>query len=197
MGKRHPVISTVGIDLSYTSTGLTVYRNDMKKRNNGISMTTIRTKPKDYTDDIERKESIVGHIMDTIPENVSMICIEDFYIPRDRMQIGSAIKLIELGTLMRAAMWNADIPFFVIITQHLKMFGAGSGNASKEVLMLEVYKRWNLEPKDNNQADSAVLALLSEAVFMKLKGLSISHYTKKQQEAVGKVLTLSHSYNVG
>jgi len=39
----------------------------------------------------------------------------------------------------------------------------GSGNAAKELILQQVYKRWGVEFHDNNQADAFVLAQIGHA----------------------------------
>lgn len=43
----------------------------------------------------------------------------------------------------------------------LKKFVTGKGNSKKELILLEVYKRWGIEFKNNNLADAFVLAKMA------------------------------------
>jgi Holliday junction resolvasome RuvABC endonuclease subunit len=42
----------------------------------------------------------------------------------------------------------------------LKKFAAGKGNAKKQEMLLQIYKRWGIEFNDDNAADSYALARL-------------------------------------
>jgi crossover junction endodeoxyribonuclease RuvC len=42
----------------------------------------------------------------------------------------------------------------------LKKFAAGKGNAKKQEMLLQMYKRWGVEFNDDNAADSYALARL-------------------------------------
>jgi crossover junction endodeoxyribonuclease RuvC len=42
----------------------------------------------------------------------------------------------------------------------LKKFAAGKGNAKKQEMLMQMYKRWNVEFTDDNAADSYALARL-------------------------------------
>jgi len=192
--QRDPVICTVGIDLSLTGTGFATCV--MGNGHHKIKMQTIKTKPKDYNNDIERRESIIRYVRDEIPKCVSMVCIEDYYIPHNPKHIKAAISLIEVGSLMRSAMWDADIPFFIPVASQIKKFATNNGNAPKELILREVYKRWKLNAKDNNQADAAVLSLMAQVIYQKLNGLDTSTWTRFQTETIDKVIKARPHYNV-
>jgi crossover junction endodeoxyribonuclease RuvC len=192
---RDPAICTVGIDLSLTATGFAVCISKGGKHK--LKMQTVKTKPKDYKDDIERRESIVRYVRDQIPKNVNLVCIEDYYTPHNPSHIGAAIKLIEVGSLMRSVMWDAGIPFYIPTAQHIKKFATGKGNAPKELILREVYKRWQLDAKDNNQADAAVLALMAQLLFKTMRSLPRGNgWVAFQKEVVKKVLASRPHYNV-
>lgn len=62
----------------------------------------------------------------------------------------------------------------------LKKFAAGKGNAKKQEMLLQIYKRWGIEFNDDNAADSYALARLlgknfynevEKAVAEQMKGL--------------------------
>jgi hypothetical protein len=42
----------------------------------------------------------------------------------------------------------------------LKKYAAGKGNAKKQEMLLQIYKRWGIEFNDDNAADSYALARL-------------------------------------
>lgn len=46
----------------------------------------------------------------------------------------------------------------------LKKFAAGKGNAKKQEMLLQIYKRWGIEFNDDNAADSYALARLASGV---------------------------------
>jgi crossover junction endodeoxyribonuclease RuvC len=43
----------------------------------------------------------------------------------------------------------------------LKKYAAGKGNAKKQEMLLQIYKRWGIEFNDDNAADSYALARLA------------------------------------
>jgi Holliday junction resolvasome RuvABC endonuclease subunit len=46
----------------------------------------------------------------------------------------------------------------------LKKFAAGKGNAKKQEMLLQIYKRWGIEFNDDNAADAYALARLASGV---------------------------------
>lgn len=150
----------VGLDMSLTSTGLCL------KEGNTIRLDTVKTKPDSAENDLARLNLIVEKVMSFIPQSVDMICIEDFFTPSNPMQIGSAIKLAMLGTAIRLRLYNAGFKFFVIAPSQLKKYVTGKGSGEKSMILKEVYKRWGIEAKDDNQADACVLAHLAEGLLV-------------------------------
>jgi crossover junction endodeoxyribonuclease RuvC len=43
----------------------------------------------------------------------------------------------------------------------LKKYAAGKGNAKKQEMLLQIYKRWGMEFSDDNAADAYALARLA------------------------------------
>jgi crossover junction endodeoxyribonuclease RuvC len=46
----------------------------------------------------------------------------------------------------------------------LKKYAAGKGNAKKQEMLLQIYKRWGIEFNDDNAADSYALARLAAGI---------------------------------
>lgn len=66
----------------------------------------------------------------------------------------------ELRLMFRRAGWHIlDVP-----PNTLKAFVTGKGNAPKELMIRDVFKRWKYEAKDNNDADAFALLKLGQAV---------------------------------
>lgn len=175
----------VGLDLSLMSTGFA------KRKGDELMVETIKSTPKSAPNRIERIKLIVSQLMNKIPRENVLVCVENYFTPSNRAQIGAAMKLIELGWSMRLALYHAKIPFYIVVTQHLKMFGTGKGNCPKGVVIREVYKRWNLNAVDDNQADSAVLAQMAYAISGRMDKL-----TKPQLKAIQRVQETAENYNM-
>jgi len=175
----------VGLDMSLTSTGF------FSQRGNMVTMETIKTTPKTCENDLMRLKYVVNEVMHRIPKDVAMICIEDFFTPSNPFQIGAAMGLIMLGTVMRLALYEAGYPFFIIAPGQIKKFATGKGTGQKSIVVREVYKRWNFDVKDDNQADACVLAHIAKALCV-----PDPQRPQYQQDVVRAVLANRPRYNI-
>lgn len=179
-------IPFVGLDLSLTSTGFCL------KRGGVLTIETIKTDPKDFDVDLARLAHIRDTLLAKIPTDVKMICVEDFFTPANAMQIGSAIKLAMLGTAVRMELYERGYPFIIIAPSQLKKFVTGKGTGEKSMILREVYKRWSIDAKDDNQADASVLSYLAEAIVAGVK----DDTPKFQAEVIRTVRKERPRYNV-
>jgi len=182
----------VGLDMSLTSTGVCV------KCDSNVQLHTIKSDPHKCPNDLDRLRWIVDVVMSKIPPVVpNMVCIEDYFTPSNPYQIGAAIKLVSLGTMMRMKLYESGFPFFVVSPNQLKKYVLGKGAGQKDLILREVFKRWGIDCKDNNQSDACVLAYMAEGLFFrindKLDVLSLKRY---ELEVVEKVFKERPRYNV-
>lgn len=175
----------VGLDISLTATGFSM------KRGAELSIETVKTTPKTAPNDLERLRHIRAKLMALIPDSTRMVCVEDFFVPHRPSQMGAAKGLIMAGTLVRVALLERGLPFYVVSPGQLKKFATGKGNVPKSIVVREVYKKWGVDAKDDNQADACVLAHMAEAIHLGTEGLN-----KYQQAAVKKVVDERPSYNL-
>lgn len=102
------------------------------------------------------KESIIKEL-----RKDDVICIEGFsYGSRGRgisFQFG-------LGHAIRNAMFSNKIDFTVVAPGQLKKFATGKGNASKDNMILPIYKRWGYEHDSDNVRDAYVLSRIGMAL---------------------------------
>jgi len=180
----------VGLDMSLSSTGFSTKSED------GVHVETIKSTPKTAPNDLGRLLYICHAVMDKIPANVGMVCVEDYFTPSNRMQIGAAMKLVALGTAMRLALYHARLPFFIVSPPQLKKFVTGKGNSQKSLIVRDVYRKWGLDVNDDNQADAAVLAYMAEAIWKSISGDDVSQLPKYQQDVLKKVIADRPRYNL-
>lgn len=90
----------------------------------------------------------------------------------------SALKLGELAGLVKLSIWdyfdgnlNSVMPFaeelrrpLQIPPMTLKKYATGKGTAKKQEMLMQMYKRWNVEFNDDNAADSYALARLAAGI---------------------------------
>lgn len=182
---------TLGLDLSLTGTGFCLL--------SGSEMTveTIKTTPKTAVNDLARLVYIRDYIMKRIPQDIDLICVEDFFTPMNGAQMGSAISLAMLGTAVRMALYEEGLPFFVVAPGTLKKHILGKGVGQKDLIVREVYKKYGLDAADNNQADACVLAHIAEDLYRTIKGEHLK-LSKPQEDVIAKLLSTKdeRGYNV-
>lgn len=181
---------TIGIDQSLTGTGVIVLINGHVYKH-----TTITTNSSENL--IDR----VGLIRKTLNSTITqasklsadekdiIVAIEGFSFASkgksvfDIGYLGWRIKedLRNLENAKTIKYW-LDVPPTVV-----KKFATGKGNAPKELILQQVYKRWDEEFSDNNQADAFVLAKIAEAYDDKSLLL-----TAFQEEAIESVRKVNH-----
>lgn len=89
--------------------------------------------------------------------------IEDYAVSKFG---GSAITSIEIGTVVRFCMWQDGFPYLDLSPTALKKFVTGKGNAKKDLIMLDVFKRWGFSAPTNDIADAYALARFgASAIF--------------------------------
>jgi len=152
----------IGIDPS-TKTGFVVLDQDGEV----LDATEITTKEKD---DLQRFIDLSTKVRENI-ELHDKVVIEGFsYNSRGR----SVSTQYGLGWIMRYELYDAMIDYIEVPPTTVKKFATGKGNAAKDVVMREVYKRWGFENDSNNICDAYVMAQIARALDNKGK------YTKAQ-----------------
>jgi crossover junction endodeoxyribonuclease RuvC len=180
----------VGLDMSLVATGVCI------KRDASVELHTIKTKPKDFPNDLERLRHIVDETLALIPaDGPDLICVEDFFTPSKPHQIGSAIKLIGLGMILRDEMYQRKFPFIIVAPTQLKKFVSGHGRFPKDQITKEIFKKWKIDASDNNQADACGLGYLADVIYRLKTGADVSDCRKYELDVAKKVLKGRPSYN--
>jgi hypothetical protein len=157
----------VGIDQSLTGfaiTALNVNKPDCYK-------TWVYKSPHSG---VKRLSDIGGWIVDKIEFlNNQDNFIQDIAMEGTVLASHSALVLGELAALVKLTLWDyfADydhqehlrVPL-QIPPMTLKKYAAGKGNAKKQEMLLQIYKRWGVEFNNDNAADSYALARLAAGV---------------------------------
>ncbi|MED1954636.1 crossover junction endodeoxyribonuclease RuvC [Brevibacillus centrosporus] len=78
-----------------------------------------------------------------------------------------AIQMGGIGWGLRMALHRLGIHYVEPAPNAVKKFCGAKGNAKKEHVSVEVYKRWGFEHKSNNVVDAFVIAHLCRAYYMK------------------------------
>lgn len=144
----------IGIDASYSSTGLVILDRDAQM----LKQKTYKFNLKDV--DTEGRLALVK--INLIDPLINMhnnfdikVCIEGpSYSSKGRyiLQMGA------LNFFIRYFLRESGIDYKVLTPGELKKFVTGKGNAKKDLIMLKVYKKWGVEFACNDLADAYGLA---------------------------------------
>ncbi len=151
----------VGIDASLTGTGFAI-KDTEKPEGQQFEYKTIKSKPEDFKDDTDRMIYLRDTILNSIPVGVEMVCIEDVFVGANP---GSGLRLAMLAGCIRSGLRDKGIPFEVFPPSAIKKHMTGKGVAPKEVMMLQVYKKFGIEVEDNNQADAIAMSNLASTGY--------------------------------
>jgi crossover junction endodeoxyribonuclease RuvC len=152
MGKRQPEVNSlrfVGLDLSLTATGLVVLDHAAFV----TSKEVISSKKTEVLRLVEIADRIVIAIRPF--KNEASVYMEGYSFAS---RSGQAFSIGELGGVVKAYLFKEGITPKIIPPTSLKKFVTGKGNAKKELMLKEVYKKWGVDFDDNNLADAYGLA---------------------------------------
>jgi Holliday junction resolvasome RuvABC endonuclease subunit len=140
------LLRVLGLDPSLTATGIA-------DANGRLLTVTPRGR---------RGPQRLAHIRDRVLEQVTLgadlVAIEGYsYASKG----SSAYQLGELGGVIRLALWEAGVPFAEVPPSCLKKYAAGTGNASKDEVLVACVRRLDLEPRSNNESDAAWLRAMA------------------------------------
>lgn len=88
----------------------------------------------------------------------------------------------ELGGVVRVALTEQEIGWLEVPPARVKKFCTGKGNAPKDIMIQQVYKRWGVECKNSDEADAFVLAQIGLAVAAGVDGL-----TQYQRDVIDEI----------
>lgn len=83
----------------------------------------------------------------------------------------------ELGACIRMMLHKQDVIFVEVAPTGLKKFVTGKGNAKKDLMLLGVYKRWEFDTEDDNEADAYGLAQFGRAMIGEPTGVPVVNFT--------------------
>jgi crossover junction endodeoxyribonuclease RuvC len=164
-----------GIDCSFSGTAIVILDSDGKVIQEKLISTKANTSDQ-Y--DIEKR-------MLKIVEELSLIKdypdIKLTYI--EEISFGStgsgADQLAALNYYIRVFMYQNDIVYYTVPPTTLKKYITGSGQCKKNLMLKEVYKKWNVDYVDDNLCDAYSLSRF--ALDNYVKG-TMEPYKKKVKE---------------
>lgn len=153
----------VGVDPS-TKTGIVI----LDKHGELIDALEITAQGKDPG----RMAEIIYQTGENIEPN-DFVAIEGFGFASQ-----SGFLLGGIGWGIRLEMYSQNVQYIEVAPTALKKFAGVKGNAKKDELAVEIFKRWGFEHKSDNVRDAYVLAQLARAY------LGHMQMTKFQQEVM-------------
>ena len=161
-------VTPIGVDASWTGLAVTALeRKDLGYWTVRMSE-VLSTKPGDFPSQSARLEDLGNRFMSTVewgryPEvgaakaDPCLVAIEGYAMgSKTRPQMAG-----ELGGHLRLLLWQAGIPYIVVPPTSLKKYVLGKGNAAKELVLKEVFKRWGYDTTSNDRADAYALARIA------------------------------------
>jgi len=142
----------MGIDQSLTETGFCIIEKG-KIIEQGI------IKPK--TSGVKRLQEIRNKLLTIIDKyKPTIIALEDYaYGTRNSR---ATFSMGELGGVLKLAFLDKNQNYCIIQPALLKKYVCGKGNAKKEQMLLQAYKKFGIEFQNNNLCDAYCLASFVE-----------------------------------
>ena len=107
----------------------------------------------------ERIQAIGMRVLELHQElSPDLVAIEGMFVGHP----SSAVTVISIAFFTRYLLWQEGIPFVDVPPTVLKKFVSGTGNATKDKMMMEVLRRWGYVSKTNNIADAVGIAMMGQ-----------------------------------
>ena len=167
----------VGLDISLTSTGLVVLED-------GVMIFNKAIKSKNEGKTVEERLNRISEIIDELKanihnKNIDVIVIEGYSFGS---RVGMAYTIGELGGIAR---WEfRGYKMFEIAPTQLKKFITGKGKCDKNLILKEVYKRYNVDFDSDDIADAFALAMIYWTLHCIENNIECK-LTKPQKEVIG------------
>lgn len=156
---------SIGIDQSLTGFALTILNVDSPTQyDTWVYKSEFRG--------VKRLSDIGGWIVDKL-QLVSDQYVQDIAMEGTVLASQSALVLGELSATVKLTLWDYFIDYdhqdwlrtpLLIPPMTLKKYAAGKGNAKKQEMLMQIYKRWGIEFNDDNAADSYALARVAAGI---------------------------------
>lgn len=170
------MITILGVDQSYTGFGYSIHPEDSEP------VTLKKSFPlSKYTGQANRLFEIEFWFEDLLEKvNPDLVVMEGY---ANAVKFGREMSGELGGVVKKATYFMAGIEPLVVPPTVLKKFVTGSGNAPKNVMLQQVYKRWGKEFTDDNMADGFSLGMFGKCWLWP----GTPDWTKAQVEVVEKL----------
>ena len=144
-------MNLIGLDLSLSASGAVVLDNTTAS----IVVQKTLSAPNGITG-VERLffiQNEINTILDTI--SIDYACLES---PAFGSRDGQLFSLGEITAVFKLALFKRSIPFILVAPTQLKKYVSGLGKGGKQLVILDTYKKYGIEFRDDNQCDAYILA---------------------------------------
>lgn len=163
----------IGLDLSITGTGFAIFDEDCNLLKSGV------IKSKTGAPDIIRFNRTANELVEAVQfQPGDKILIEDYAFSAK----GQITRLAEFGATVKNKVFQVLGTFSGIrlcAPPTLKKFATGKGNTQKQVVILEVYRKWSFMTHNDNEADAYVLGRMCHQLWH-----SQQNATKQEMECI-------------
>lgn len=169
----------LGIDASLGSTGISLIDEDYKVVELDILSTPTRGVERLYHLEIKFLS-----ILDKYKKQISLATIEGgAYREEGRIyDLGMWAGIIQLN------LFKAGIDCVTIAPLQLKKYVTGRGKSEgKQIIMLDIFKHWKEEIRDDNKADAYVLSRIAHDYYLKFRKNKKLVFEKYQEEVLKKL----------
>lgn len=197
MRKKQPVIYIIGLDVSRNNTGVSI--QSINKKKPLINVFTVpanqinaQVKASNAKNKIEQYyiHFLIHKIIQNILNITKQTDMKNCFIVMEDYAYSAKGKTFVLGEigghLKQTMLFTMDLPpenLIICTTQRLKMFVCGAGNAKKELMLKEVFRKYNFDTTSNDKADAFGLMQIGAAI----KGLH-PKITTYQKDVLKKIM---------
>ena len=169
----------LGIDASLGATGISLINEDYKVVELDILSTPTRGVERLYHLEIKFLS-----ILDKYKKQISLAIIEGgAYREEGRIyDLGMWAGIIQLN------LFKSGIDCITVAPLQLKKYVTGRGKSEgKQIIMLDIFKHWKEEIRDDNKADAYVLSRIAHDYFLKFRKNEKLVFEKYQEEVLKKL----------
>lgn len=169
----------LGADLSLTGSGLVVVDED----GSVVAMEKFTT----GAVGVERLYLLEELLQEFLKKHkgISYCCIEGAAM----RETGRLFDIGEWAGIFKLVLFKAGIHYIIAAPLQLKKFISGTGeNKGKAVVMLDVYKNYGVEMRDDNLADGFVLSQIARSFYFTYVDKQGVTLKKHQEEVLKKIM---------
>ena len=171
-------MSFLGIDPSLSGSGLLIIEDDYTLLSKDKFSTPVKGVERLYHLELKLQEYLDVH------SNIEFVCIEG---PALR-ETGRIFDLGQWAGILYLTLYKISIPFIIVAPLQLKKYVSLIGkNKGKNVVMLDIYKYFNIEIRDDDLADAYVLARIAHDYHKMFVQKQILNLKKARMEVLNKL----------